>query len=419
MIKKILACCIALIPAAAAAQKTSVLFLGNSYTYVNNLPQTFHDLALSKGDTVVFDSNAQGSYRFLDHLADATSLSKINQQPWNYVVLQDQSQWPSFPPAQVASGVYPYAKRLDSLIVLNNTCTETVFYMTWGRKNGDTSNCAGYPPVCTFNGMNARLRESYLQMAMDNHATTSPVAVAWKNVRDAFPAINLYQADESHPTLQGTYLAACVFYATLFHKSPVGATIPAGVLATEGLQLQTVAAATVLDSLSNWQQYGDIPNAAFSFSVTGTQAQFTNLSDNASIYQWQFGDNTSSTQANPVHTYTSAVMPYVSLNASNTCKNFTTADTVALQSVATVISAHRNDNLLTILPNPASDQLTIENKTNQATHLKIINTLGKTIFYKENISADEKINIREWPCGVYYIIATSDNMSIVKKIIKN
>ena len=93
-----------------------VLFLGNSYTYVNNLPQLFADVAHSAGDSVIFDSNAIGGYTLQNHSTDATSLAKIMAGGWNMVVLQEQSQMPSFPIAQVQSSVYPYARQLDSLI---------------------------------------------------------------------------------------------------------------------------------------------------------------------------------------------------------------------------------------------------------------------------------------------------------------
>ncbi|PKN95755.1 MAG: hypothetical protein CVU43_24110, partial [Chloroflexi bacterium HGW-Chloroflexi-5] len=111
-----------------------VLFLGNSYTYVNNLPQIVADMARSTGDSLIFASNTPGGYTLEGHSTNATSLSLIAQGGWNYVVLQEQSQLPSFTDSEVQSMVFPYARKLDSLINVADTCTETVFYMTWGRK---------------------------------------------------------------------------------------------------------------------------------------------------------------------------------------------------------------------------------------------------------------------------------------------
>ena len=98
--------------ASVAAQQTNVLFIGNSYTYVNDLPNTLRQLALSLGDTVDVASSAPGGFTFQMHSTYAPTLTAINSQQWNYVVMQEQSQIPSFPQAQVATDCYPYAAQL-------------------------------------------------------------------------------------------------------------------------------------------------------------------------------------------------------------------------------------------------------------------------------------------------------------------
>ncbi|MCF8295725.1 MAG: SGNH/GDSL hydrolase family protein, partial [Bacteroidales bacterium] len=137
----------------SAQDSRKVLFLGNSYTYVNDLPQTAVALAASAGDQLTVDVNAPGGYTLQGHSTNQTSLDKIKLGGWDYVVLQEQSQLPSFPDFQVESEVFPYAQDLDSVINAFNECGETMFFMTWGRKNGDASNCANWPPVCTYEGM--------------------------------------------------------------------------------------------------------------------------------------------------------------------------------------------------------------------------------------------------------------------------
>jgi hypothetical protein len=52
-----------------------------------------------------------------------------------------------------------------------DSCTETVFYMTWGHQNGDPPNCAAYPQICTYSGMQDRLTQSYIEMGQINSAT--------------------------------------------------------------------------------------------------------------------------------------------------------------------------------------------------------------------------------------------------------
>lgn len=235
------------------AQTTKeVLFLGNSYTAVNNLPLLVSDIATSKGNTLTYDSNTPGGYTLNGHSTNTTSLAKINSNNWDYVVLQEQSQIPSFPQSQVATDCYPYADSLNRFIKENDSCTVTMFYMTWGRENGDASNCAGWPPVCTYDGMQAQLRESYVNMMGYYNAELSPVGAAWKYTRDNDPTIQLYTADESHPSIHGSYLAACVFYAAIFQETPVGAAFPATITSGDALILQQNAHAVVMDSLTVW-----------------------------------------------------------------------------------------------------------------------------------------------------------------------
>ena len=73
----------------------SVLFLGNSYTAVNNVPQLVTSLANSAGKTLIVDANTPGGYTISGHLSNAASVDKIKQRTWDYIVIQEQSQLPS------------------------------------------------------------------------------------------------------------------------------------------------------------------------------------------------------------------------------------------------------------------------------------------------------------------------------------
>ena len=103
-----------------SATTMRVLFLGNSYVAVNDLPQIVADIATSNNDTLIFDSYTPGGYTLQNHFNDANSIALINQGNWDYVVLQEQSQLPSFPLGQVQISVYPYAHKLDSVINASN-----------------------------------------------------------------------------------------------------------------------------------------------------------------------------------------------------------------------------------------------------------------------------------------------------------
>ncbi|MDB4655400.1 T9SS type A sorting domain-containing protein [Flavobacteriales bacterium] len=312
----------------ATAQQTSVLFVGNSYIYTQNLPGTLYNLALAGGDTIYHESSTPGGYTLQGHSTNSTTLTKIASRDWDFVVLQEQSQKPSFPPAQVASETYPYAEVLVDSIKSNYECSEPIFFMTWGRRDGDAQNCQFYPPLCTFEGMNGRLRESYLEMSSDNNATAAPCGAAWHQMSIDNPTFfsGLYSGDGSHPSAWGTYLNACVFYATIFRESPVGIPYYSSIGQQDAEDLQQLAEDIVLDSLSSWyighaddvsididyMQIGGVGN--------GPDVQFINNSTNAVYHDWDFGDGGTSDEAAPFYNFSqgSWAVNYIGSSCSET-----------------------------------------------------------------------------------------------------
>jgi hypothetical protein len=274
------------------------LFIGNSYIGVNNLPSIVSDLSSSLGDVLLFDSNTPGGQTFQNHAANPINYQKMAEQPWDYIILQGQSQEPSFPYEQVNTQTLPYAVQLADSAKAIQPCSQINYFMTWGRQNGDPQ----WDSINTFDKMNGRLRDAYLRIADSANAAVSPVAVAWKYVRDNYPVINLYQQDGSHPSLTGSYLAACVFYSALYHKPSTGSAYNPGIDHADALLIQQIASTIVLDSLPTWKlahpnstlqasaSYSSIPGASLlSFSASANQdASFT----------WYFPDMTIETGAN-------------------------------------------------------------------------------------------------------------------------
>jgi hypothetical protein len=309
-----------------------ILFIGNSYTGVNDLPALVSTIVQFQGDSIYYDSNTPGGYTLSGHCGNPATLSKIAQGNWDYVVLQAQSQEPSFSPAQVVSNVLPYARVLDSLIHAASPCAETVFYMTWGRKNGDASNCAVYPPVCTYTGMQDRLRSSYLLMAQQNNASVAPVGAAWREVINQNPTFDLYQSDQSHPSIYGSYLTACTFYSTFFQRKvkPNNLSI-VGISAADKLFLEESSNKIVFDSLQNWYLSGNIPFASFNYTQHHDIVDFINNSINATSYFWNFHNSA----PNSTQQYPSLIFPtingdtiFTTLTINNSCKSDSTFDTV-------------------------------------------------------------------------------------------
>lgn len=232
-----------------------MLFLGNSYTFVNELDQVVAALYEEAGEPIGTVRLAEAGYRFVDHVAQleagGSAWDAAFSAPQQWVVLQEQSQIPGFPAnnaERIESGAA--AVELDAAVAAAGGTT--VFLMTWGRRDGDADNASLYPD---FSTMNALLDAGYLAYATDaaedgSVAYVAPVGRAfarvWASEADpldpgsAFYA--LYQGDGSHPSPDGTWLAACVLYSTLTGRSAEGLAPSISVSDADGLAAHAWAA---------------------------------------------------------------------------------------------------------------------------------------------------------------------------------
>jgi len=323
---------------AAIATTRKVLFIGNSYTSTNNMPLIVQHIATSLGDTLIYGVSDPGGYTLEMHCSFAPTTSLIFSQPWDVVVLQEQSELPAFPAAQVDTQVYPYARRLDSMIHANDSCTQTMFLMTWGHANGDPLNCAAVPEICTYAGMQLRLRQSYLQMTLDNNAIVAPVGAAWEVMMDSFAtSIWLYITDSVHPNINGSYLESCVLYSSIFHKRTWGCSDTEGISVPVASIIQRISDKEVFDSLYQWQEYGHYPFAGFTDSCAGDSAEFISGAVIPQNMLWNFGDGAFSgpdTLTSVMHRFDTSATYTVSLTASNSCFSETMVRNVPIHCIA-------------------------------------------------------------------------------------
>jgi hypothetical protein len=232
-------------PAMLFADSTRVMFVGNSYTSVNDLPTLFKNVSASLGKNVYTEMSAPGGYSFDMHLLYTETLTGIAKGNWDYVVLQEQSQMPTIEYFRY-NYTYPSARKLDSIIKSYNS--NAMFFMTWGRRYGgiqciDTS-CS--PPFVNFAHMQDTLSSAYKMIANELGDAVCQVGNVWRLSVNTDSTVILWDSDLSHPSLAGSYLAACAFYAQIFHASPIGAGYTAGLPAATALYLQTIASDYVL-----------------------------------------------------------------------------------------------------------------------------------------------------------------------------
>lgn len=395
-----------------------VLFIGNSYTSVNNLPSIISNLAVSTGDVLIYDSNTPGGARFMNHASNATTLNKINSNTWDYVVLQAQSQETSFSEFQMATEVYPFAISLSNAIRANNECSQPLFYMTWGKENGDASNCNFIPWVCTYTGMDDVIRATYISMSTENQAELSPVGAVWRYIRTNHPTIGLYSSDSSHPSLEGSYAAACAFYTMIYKKDPTliawNSTLSASVANTIKMAAKTI----VFDELTSWDFTVNTAVADFSEIILAGNVSFTNMSPAFDSLLWDFGDGNQSTEQNPTHIYIASGEYTVSLTTTKCGKSKTETKTIQIDTNLDN-TTFESDKRISVYPNPSLNYFNISmGKKHNKINVLIFNVLGVLIDKKEfqNLSF-LTIDVSTVARGTYFLKIIADEDFYTSKIV--
>src|SRR6185369_6488230 len=114
-----------------------ILFIGNSYTYVNDLPAALIALAKSGGHQIETGMAAEGGMTLANHVDSADTAKQITSSPWDFVVLQEQSQIPSVKQARIDQ-MYPAARRLVQQI--EGAGAAPIFFITWAHRDGWPEN---------------------------------------------------------------------------------------------------------------------------------------------------------------------------------------------------------------------------------------------------------------------------------------
>lgn len=137
-------------------------------------------LASGAGFSASTDMHATGGVTLDWHATN--SLADIRGGDWDVVVLQDQSQRPSFGSSYVYGAILPGVTSLVKAIRDTNPCTVPLFFQTWGKKDGDVHNCAnGATVLCTYEGVQDQLSQAYSTLAYENQpAKVAPAGEAWR-----------------------------------------------------------------------------------------------------------------------------------------------------------------------------------------------------------------------------------------------
>jgi hypothetical protein len=202
-----------------------ILFIGNSYTGVNKLPDVFLEIVKDSGRaTPVVKSSTPGGRTLKQHLGIAGSMKLVDEGGWDVVVLQGQSQEPAIAEKDetVRKEFVESAAELCKRVRAKSPKAKIYFYETWARHSDYWSAAKkGADVGANPKEMQARLRKWYGFVAKENQATLVPCGDAWElNYASASP-VRLHTKDHSHPEFVGTYLNALIFFGKIYDvKAP-------------------------------------------------------------------------------------------------------------------------------------------------------------------------------------------------------
>jgi len=172
-----------------------ILFVGNSLTYANNLPQLVKKVATRNDIRIQTDMLAYSNYALEDHWNDGELQSLITNGDYDYVVVQQG-------PSSQADGkamLLEYGERIKSLC--DKQDTKLAFYMVWPARIN----------YHTFEGVIA----NYSLAASHTKSILCPVGKVWKGYIDSTQDFSYYGSDGFHPSLTGSQLAAEIIFESL------------------------------------------------------------------------------------------------------------------------------------------------------------------------------------------------------------
>lgn len=375
-----------------------VLFIGNSLTYFNDMPQVFRDIANQKGDTVDLTMYAPGGTGFQHHYVDPNVFDLFRSKTWDVIVLQ--------PGSGESGGVQPrpvtlqQARKLIDSARHYSPCARILFYEI---SNGVTGTSAA--DVSSYNNTMNAIRTTATYLADSTKLSFAPAGECLRYVWNQNPSVLLWNsAGDIHPNIKGSYLVSCAMYAAIFHKQSTGTTIYNGNTAADAGYYQHVADSIVLMHSANWRIDTGWHRARFTYVVNQGMVQFQNTTTGHDSLRWWLAPQQSTTTVNPVFNYTQpGTYPVKQVAYFGPC-----TDTVVQNIVVGTPSSVAQPGIvagLHLFPNPAREAVTFQvPATWTAFSVRVTDAGGRVLLQQEDKAS---VNVSLLPTGIYFLKATN------------
>jgi hypothetical protein len=165
------------------------------------------------GPRMTVDAVAHGGYSLSNHLRTGQALTRIRAGHYTHVVLQGHSMSAVDHPDKLIADAKRFKQAIDA------AASQTVFYATWAR-SPEVRMYRTHKSVRSFAQMSMLVSSTYFELSSLLRAGLAPVGSAFERALVEHPRLTLWGADGSHPSVAGSYMAACVLYGTITGLDP-------------------------------------------------------------------------------------------------------------------------------------------------------------------------------------------------------
>lgn len=334
-------------------QSDEVLFIGNSVTYFNDMPEIFKNIAASKGKNVSITTHTPGGTGFVNHVDDPSLYQKIRSKNYKYVIMQPGT-------AESAGHSYPVSltaergRKIRDSIRKYSPCSKIFLYeIPYGVPSANEYN--------TYFTFQQKIKDSITKMSNLMQVEIVPAGESARQYYNTSQDLALHGSyNDIHPGPKGSYLVAASMYSTIFQDHVSPSTFYNGLPQNTAENFQNIADLVFFNNPPQWNSNVFHLHADFIAGINGTTVNFTNHSANFTSILWNFGDGTTNSSLNPVHQYTSSGNYTVSLTVNKNSCSETFTQIITIGSLATTDLNVQPE--LTFYPNPVAEICYIKSK---------------------------------------------------------
>jgi hypothetical protein len=194
-----------------------VLFIGDSTTSVNDIPKKFQRLAELGGHEIIVDSSTVDFTALAVHTRLPQTIRRLENKTWDIVILQENEAVLLNPEDRHKYSYTAIETYMDQVEEMGGVI---LLYSSIGFRDG-LIDFEEFAYLDDYEKTQDAVDTAYIEIGNEFYLPIAPVGAVWRQVYDTDPVFDLWHPDGLHVSLEGAYLAACVFYTAIFNQSPL------------------------------------------------------------------------------------------------------------------------------------------------------------------------------------------------------